>query len=192
MEGSAVLDEATGETVYSWSTGHEYEGSLLHSSRFEFEINIWKVKLNDPIGICRIFCEINGIEFGFLPCFLRCSRWFLIISAGTYDTLLYRDKAGVAVRKHAAAADGTPMFMYAVPLPLCRISLLRAVSRWAAHHGIHSEYDSDPKPPPELLTVENLNYLKVSVWDLVWVSFIFWDAEIMNVTQWDPHNQIFI
>ena len=64
---------------------------------------------------------------------------------GTYDTLLFRDAAVKAVKKHSAAysADGTPLFI------------------WAAQHGIHSEFDSDPNPPEELLTADNKAYLEV-------------------------------
>lgn len=61
---------------------------------------------------------------------------------GTYDTLLYRDKASEALINHAANHPHLPLFM------------------WSAQHGIHSEWDSDPVPPKELLTEANLMYLK--------------------------------
>jgi arylsulfatase A-like enzyme len=61
---------------------------------------------------------------------------------GTYDTLLYRDKAVEALRKHAANFPNKPLFM------------------WSAQHGIHGERDSDPVPPKELLTEANLETLK--------------------------------
>jgi arylsulfatase B len=65
---------------------------------------------------------------------------------GTYDTLLYREKSTAAIRKHFDSDDDSS------PVPLVM---------WMAHHGIHSEGDSDPVPPSSLLTKENLDYLKV-------------------------------
>jgi len=62
---------------------------------------------------------------------------------GTYDTKVYRDLARTAVVNHSTtfAEDGKPLFM------------------WMAHHGIHSELDTDPDPPEEMLSAENLEYL---------------------------------
>jgi arylsulfatase A-like enzyme len=72
---------------------------------------------------------------------------------GTYDTLLYRDKAGALVRAHArAAADASPTGADPNAAPLFL---------WAAQHGIHSEDDSEPEPPDDLLSAENKAYLKV-------------------------------
>jgi len=62
---------------------------------------------------------------------------------GTYDTLLYRDKAVVAVKKHSTFTSDKPFFL------------------WMAHHGMHSEEDSEPEPPNDLLTQDNLEYIKV-------------------------------
>jgi arylsulfatase A-like enzyme len=71
------------------------------------------------------------------------SRWQTGLQYhGTYDTLLYRDKANAALRAHAANHPSSPLFL------------------WSAQHGIHSEWDSDPVPPKELLTEDNLRYLK--------------------------------
>jgi len=62
---------------------------------------------------------------------------------GTYDTKLYRDLARAAIVNHSVTftKDGKPLFM------------------WIAHHGIHSELDSDPDPPDEMLSTENWIYL---------------------------------
>jgi arylsulfatase A-like enzyme len=62
---------------------------------------------------------------------------------GTYDTQLYRDLTRAAIQSHATnfAEKGVPLFL------------------WAAHHGIHSELDSDPDPPEEMITAENRVYL---------------------------------
>jgi hypothetical protein len=89
---------------------------------------------------------------------------------GTYDTLLYRDKAGAIVRAHAKAAASLPGPPGGGP----RAERSAASSGdgggdpnaaplflWAAHHGIHSEDDSDPIPPSEMLTADNQAYLKV-------------------------------
>jgi len=62
---------------------------------------------------------------------------------GTYDTLLYRDKAVSLLKKHAKAYpdNSVPLFM------------------WSAQHGIHGETDVDPNPPKELLSAANEVYL---------------------------------
>ena len=64
---------------------------------------------------------------------------------GTYDTLLYRDRAHKSIVEHAAdfGAENAekPMFM------------------WSAQHGMHAELDSGPEPPEDLLTSENEEYI---------------------------------
>jgi len=49
--------------------------------------------------------------------------------AGTYDTLLYRDKAVSSLKKHASAYpdNAVPLFM------------------WSAQHGVHGEEDIEPE-----------------------------------------------
>ena len=68
---------------------------------------------------------------------------------GTYDTLLYRDRAALRIREHAqhflsssSPGKSSPFFL------------------WAAQHGMHGEGDSDPEPPEEMLTESNKLYLK--------------------------------
>jgi hypothetical protein len=68
---------------------------------------------------------------------------------GTYDTVLYRDKAMASIKHHyntyTDEVNDNPYFL------------------WAAMHAIHSELDADPIPPDDVLTVKNHAYLKVTI-----------------------------
>jgi len=99
---------------------------------------------------------------------------------GTYDTKLYRDKAGAVVRAHArankalpaaaAAAGSASSSMTATTSSTATKSDASSASHpnatplfmWCAHHGIHAEHDSDPIPPSDMLSEANLAYLKVT------------------------------
>lgn len=95
---------------------------------------------------------------------------------GTYDTKLYRDKAGAIVRAHARANKALPggaAVSSSSTMASTTSSTKSDVSSashpnatplfmWCAHHGIHAEHDSDPIPPSDMLSEANLAYLKVT------------------------------
>ena len=64
---------------------------------------------------------------------------------GTYDTLLYKERAAKIIRRHAAEYgshnENAPLFM------------------WDAMHGIHSEGDKGPEPPHGMISDDNREYL---------------------------------
>ena len=80
---------------------------------------------------------------------------------GTYDTKLYRDKAGAIVRAHAKAAAASAATAATTTSGASGNPNATPLFMWCAHHGIHAQDDSDPIPPSDMLTEANLAYLKV-------------------------------